>query len=278
MLALALRSSVAVAGSLRVLAALALVALLVPAGAAAAQDAALRGTVRDRAGNTPVAGAQVTLPGLSRGALSDSLGRFAVEGIPGGTHDVQVQRLGYAPLQMRVTVSAGATAEHTLLLVAAPTAVAPVTVTAAAVPARMRPFEARRQRGTGFFLTREQLERQGDRKLSEIMRRAVPGLRMVNSGDGSGVFIATERGTGTTPGALSGKPPRPCYAQVFMDGMRIYGQSWGRDATSPPPDLNSFAAHGIEAIEFYRPGGGTPPEFRTDTSQCGTLVIWTRDR
>ena len=261
-----------------VLASLALVALLVPVGAAAAQDAALRGTVRDHASNATVAGAQVTLPALGRGALSDTLGRFALDGIPGGTHDVQVQRLGYAPLQMRVTVCAGATAEHTILLAAAATPVAPVTVTTAAVPARMRPFEARRQRGTGFFLTREQLERQGDRKLSEIMRRAVPGLRMVNSGDGSGTFIATERGTGTTPGALSGKPPRPCYAQVFMDGMRIYGQRWGADATSPPPDLNSFATHGIEAIEFYRPGGGTPPEFRTDTSHCGTLVIWTRDR
>lgn len=271
------RPSSALAGTLRA-AVLALVALLAAGGAAAAQDAALRGTVRDRAGNVPVAGAQVSLPALGRGALTDSLGRFAVDGIPAGTHDLQVQRLGYAPLQMKVTVSAGASAEHTLLLAAAPTSMAPVTVTAMAVPARMRAFEARRQRGTGFFLTREQLERQGDRKLAEIMRRAVPGLRMVSSGDGSGTFLATERGTGTTPGALSGKPPRPCYAQVFMDGMRIYGQSWGADATSPPPDLNSFASHGIEAIEFYRPGGGTPPEFRTDTSQCGTLVIWTRDR
>lgn len=266
------------AGIPRALAALACIALLGTAGAAAAQDAALRGTVRDRAGSVPVVGAQVLLPGLGRGALTDSVGRFAVEGIPAGTHDVQVQRLGYTPLQVRIAVSPGAAAEHTLLLAAAATPVAPVMVTAAAVPARMRAFEARRQRATGFFLTREQLDRQGDRKLAEIMRRAVPGLRMVSSGDGSGTFIATERGTGTTPGALSGKPPRPCYAQVFMDGMRIYGQSWGADATSPPPDLNSFAAQGIEAIEFYRPGGSTPPEFRTDTSQCGTLVIWTRDR
>lgn len=263
---------------LRSLAALACLALL-GAGVAAAQDtAALRGTVRDRASSAPVAGAQVSLPALGRTALTDSVGRFAVEGLPGGTHDLQVQRLGYSPLQMRVILSPGAAPEHTLLLAAAPTAVAPVMVTATAVPARMRAFEARRQRGTGFFLTREQLERQGDRKLSEIMRRAVPGLRIVSSGDGSGSFIATERGTGMTPGALSGKPPRPCYAQVFLDGMRIYGQSWGADATSPPPDLNAFASHGIEAIEFYRPGGGTPPEFRTDTSQCGTLVIWTRDR
>ena len=269
------RRSTTLAGTLR---ALVFIAILGTAGTAAAQEAALRGTVRERVGNAPVAGAQVMLTGLSRGALTDSLGRFAVEGIPAGTHDLQVQRLGYAPLQMKVTVSAGASAEHTLLLATAATPVAPVMVTAAAVPVRMRAFEARRQRGTGFFLTREQLERQGDRKLSEIMRRAVPGIRMVSSGDGSGTFIATERGTGTTPGALSGKPPRPCYAQVFMDGMRIYGQSWGADATSPPPDLNSFVAQGIEAIEFYRPGGGTPPEFRTDTSQCGTLVIWTRDR
>ena len=80
------------------------------------------------------------------------------------------------------------------------------------------------------------------------------------------LFHRAERGTGTTPGALSGRPPRPCYAQVFMDGMRIYGQSLGADATSPPPDLNAFAAHGIEAIEFYRPGASTPPEFCTDAS------------
>lgn len=252
-------------------------ALLAPAPAASAQ-ATLRGTVRDQADDAPVSGAQVSLPALRRGAVTDSLGRFAVEGIPGGTHDVEVQRLGYAPLRLRVAVSAGAANAHTLLLEAAPTDVAPVTVTGTSVSPRMRAFDARRQRGTGLFLDRKQLERHGDRRMSEVLRRSAPGLRMVGSSDGTAVHLATDRNTGASAGALSGRPPRPCFAQVFVDGMRIYGQSWGADDASPPPDIDSFAPHGTEAIEFYRTPATTPAEFRTDTSQCGTLVVWTRDR
>jgi len=64
----------------------------------------LSGTVIDSAGGQPIQGAVVYLPELKLGATTDSKGSFIMNSIPNGTYEMEVQILGYATLNQKVTI------------------------------------------------------------------------------------------------------------------------------------------------------------------------------
>jgi hypothetical protein len=53
---------------------------------------------------------------------------------------------------------------------------------------------------------------------------------------------------------------------VFLDGMMLPGS----------PNVDEFRVEELEAIEIYRGGSQTPPEFNMVSSNCGVLLLWTR--
>ncbi len=85
-------------------AALALVAL--PA-AAQAQQATISGRVTATGTNEPLGEARVMLVGSSIAATSNSDGRYTLRGVPSGTVEVRVIRVGYTELKKAVTVASG---------------------------------------------------------------------------------------------------------------------------------------------------------------------------
>jgi TonB-dependent starch-binding outer membrane protein SusC len=68
------------------------------------------GVVQDQTNQRPLAGAQVSIAELNLGALTDSNGSFELTSVPAGTHEVQVQFIGYRPATAEVTVTSGETA------------------------------------------------------------------------------------------------------------------------------------------------------------------------
>jgi TonB-dependent starch-binding outer membrane protein SusC len=74
------------------------------------QTGTVTGVVRDQANQRPLAGAQVSIPALNIGALTNSSGAFDLTSVPAGTHQVQVQFLGYRQASQEVTVASGETA------------------------------------------------------------------------------------------------------------------------------------------------------------------------
>ncbi len=68
----------------------------------------------------PVAYAEVRLPGLSRATLTSEAGRFRLEGVPPGTHQVTVTREGFAPLTAQVPFAANRVVDHRLVLTPTP--------------------------------------------------------------------------------------------------------------------------------------------------------------
>ena len=88
----------------RVFAALSVLALpLVLAAAvptlASAQTGRVAGSVADSA-SRPIAGAQVSVVGTARQAISDDAGRFLIVGVPAGSYEVRAQRLGQRAVTM----------------------------------------------------------------------------------------------------------------------------------------------------------------------------------
>lgn len=85
--------------------ALALVPCRHPAPRAEIQDSGtIVGTVTDRATRAPIPGATVVVEGTSFSTTSGVDGRFRIEGVPAGPHQVQARYIGYAPMEVAVLV------------------------------------------------------------------------------------------------------------------------------------------------------------------------------
>ena len=93
-----------------VLATMAGVCAVAPAGRAAAQDATtftLPGQIVDAFNEAPVIAAVIKVPELRRFVFSDVNGRFRFTDFPEGTWEIIVEQLGYHTLDGSVTVSEG---------------------------------------------------------------------------------------------------------------------------------------------------------------------------
>ena len=103
----------------RLITLVALLGTLVPAIARAQGTERISGTVTSDQG-LPIAGAQVVVQGTTLGAHTTDDGRYAITGVPLGTHVLRAQRIGFAPQTQTVTVAAGAspTVDFTLQTVA----------------------------------------------------------------------------------------------------------------------------------------------------------------
>ena len=205
------------------------------------------------------------------GTFADSAGRFELALRP-GQHVLRVDRLGYAPLDVGVMGMGGVELVVQLAPLAAP--LDSVRVVARPVSPRMQAFEAHRQLfgANGRFFTRDELRSYGLHvSLADLLRR-VPGAQIVHPDGAPGNYLAT--GRLLAPYAMT-RAAGACYAQVFLDGVQVFGPATRRNV--PPPNLDEFTVDALEAVEFYGIPGSTPPEFRTLTANCGTLVLWSRD-
>ncbi len=82
-----------------------------PALAQAPSGGVLEGHVVDAESGEGLAGAHVFLSGTSRGAATDAEGRFRLDAVPAGRHEVVATMVGYAPATQPLQVGAGG---HTL--------------------------------------------------------------------------------------------------------------------------------------------------------------------
>ncbi|HEX6051667.1 MAG TPA: SusC/RagA family TonB-linked outer membrane protein [Gemmatimonadaceae bacterium] len=109
---------------------LALLALSTAAATAQSQSGGrITGRVTAAEGGQPIPGVQITVTGTSRGAISDTAGRYTIVDVPAGTQTVLARRLGWSQGQATVTVTDGGAVTADFSLVAAPTQLNPLVVT-----------------------------------------------------------------------------------------------------------------------------------------------------
>ncbi len=235
----------------------------------------LGSVVADGDPSPPIFGAEVSIVALNLAARTDSLGQFSLKGIPRGTFRINVRHVGYNTIAVDGRFSGTDTIAADFALI--PVAVALDTVRvegSAKVHGKFLEFEDRRAHGVGAFLTRADLEKDLDRQLGEIVAK-LPGVRINRYGSESAVASSRWSGGagrgGDTMDRLKGAP-RGCYAQVYIDNVRVFSANVGEALFN----INSIAPSTIQGIEYYPSRVETPIQYATSRAECGTILIWTR--
>jgi hypothetical protein len=234
------------------------VSLLATSSAGAQAPRSLVGLVRDSAGHV-IPGAEVRARDNVVLAYSDDSGRFHVAQMPIGVRGVFVRRLGFAPKQATIQTNASGSIDSVLVvLIAVAHALPEVTAEGAHDSLSqhvLAEFWARRARGFGKFVTRDEIERKGASRFVDVVRSV------------SSVSIMSYQGRQEIRfrGAAHGAMFRDCPPQYWVDGIPLERGS-----------AEEFTPENVEAIELYAGPATTPPQFATRSQTCGTVVVWSR--
>ncbi len=229
-----------------------------PGGSLGAQvTGQVSGIVTDSAG-VPIHSAEVRVSGWPYPIVTDESGLFTFSHVPVGPGTLTIRRLGFEPVLMPVGLKDGNTPLRglSIKLRRLPIFLQPVTIESKRVnyTGRLAGYYQRLERKSGgYFITRDQIDRENPRSLSQLLQHvpAVSGSRI--RGGGAGVRM---RG-------------RNCAPLVWLD-------------STPMPagevDLNAISPQTIQGIEVYL-GSTTAPVRYTlnrDASSCGTIILWSR--
>jgi hypothetical protein len=261
------------------------VIVIVPALAvrSAAQSAVISGTVyRDSAGHQ-LAAAEILLPALNRRVSANWAGEFKFAQLPAGRHAIVIRHLGFTPLMDTIEVANGATIDREFILTEQPTSLDTVSVKAPPrkyISPALNEFEERRKAGFGHFIDEEEMRKNNERRLIDVIQGHVPGVSTFNlKGSGSivGEYLASGRKCGTGPTLLSCKGgPQPCPVTLYLDGLVVYDAA--RDDFRQMPDLSRYNTRDYAAVEYYAGGASMPVRYNATSSGCGVLLLWTRER
>jgi hypothetical protein len=221
------------------------------------QRGAIRGMVSDAAGR-PIPGVRVAVKNTDIRAVTALDGRYLLAGVWPGETEVRAQRVGFQLQTTTVVVEQADTARADFVM-ADVAVLDAVSTDATATSTRMQPFEQRRARGGGAFITRADIEKRRPNKLSDMLR-SVAGLS-IKSGSNVGQ-MATVEIERSAASISSGA----CEVQLYVDGHPY-----------PRGSIDDFPPQTVEGMEIYRGGAELPPEFRAQNAGCGAIGIWTRD-
>ncbi len=107
------------------------------ASIATAQTGSVTGTVTRTDDGSPLVGVTITVKGVGGGAVTGTQGRYTLQRVPAGNQTLLFRWLGYRPVEVSVSVTAGGTATADAKMEPAPVALADLIVESASkVPER----------------------------------------------------------------------------------------------------------------------------------------------
>lgn len=226
--------------------------------------------VWDSASHRPVAGARVSLTSRNTPvAITDATGSATLI-IDGTTRDtVVVVATGFARFERDLGQWTEDYLSIEVPLRPAAQQLAGVAVTATSTPVRpagrLADFERRREIGKGRYILREEIDRRGNTRVSDLFR-GMTGLRVVDSA--SSRLIISSRSAQAS--LVSRSANADCVVPIAVDGVLKEG-SFQLDLLTPGE---------IHGIEVYTGIGSIPPEFSSmqRNAWCGLIIVWTRDR
>jgi hypothetical protein len=205
----------------------------------------------------------VVVTGSARArAISNRDGRFLLADLPPGRVELRLERLGYEPRSVTVTVRRGRTLELYATMAVEPIDLEPVQVTVASRRLERSGFYARMRSVSGDRFTYREIEEMSPIDVADIVRR-VGGVSVIATQIGFGSEAVSNRRRGADDGA--GR----CRLRPYHDGAPLVDYN-----------LEVVAPDEIEAMEIYQ-GAEVPVQFLDDRPRsgpsCGVILIWTRD-
>ena len=264
--------------------------LLVLTATDANGQAELQGRVLTHGSRRPVANAEVAVPRLEVRAVTDSLGRYHLSGLPPGEHIVVTRATGFRPDSSVTALDGDETLVNDVILEVSVNALEEVRVVGASEPTmrgHLAGFEDRKAAGIGHFFDRQALESDQNGRLSDILGGKVPGMA-VRTGNGGRAWATTGRANTNAQCGLcrvsksdildkydvASGAPLACYMDVYLDGAVVYSSGSGKQ--TPLFNLNRLDPRNIEAIEVYTSTAQIPAQFIRTGGGCGVMVIWSR--
>jgi hypothetical protein len=212
----------------------------------------------------PLSDALVTLVSAGLHARTDSAGvaRFPIA-VAAGRDSVSVRRLGYTRRIRAVVVPERDTLRVSVSLESRALRMSGIEVKELATLSWFEEFDRRRARGTGRFITRDEIDREHGSELGSIIMRRFPGLKVSGKNPMQQTLFST-RG----PKNLKGDR---CTVAVYIDGTR-----------DPLGNIAEIPVSLIGAVEYYTPTI-VPVQYKeaasisgTGSPACGVLLLWTR--
>lgn len=258
-----------------------------------AQVAQLSGAINGGPGSGPISNVEIVIREAGIRAYSDSAGHYRIVGLPRGAYWVLARKVGFDADSMKVVITAETNISLSFVLRPQVTVLDTIKsrVSAPYISSQLRGFEERRRSGQGYFVAEQDLRKFDHTSLPAVLSR-VPGLRVTGYRGASYVQSSRNAGGGgfaiLGPSKSSSRPgcdgsradpcdlnsPRGCWVAVYLDGIPIF--------TGPPgnaPDFARMQVNEYAAVEYYSGGARIPVQFGSGkSSDCGVLLLWTRER
>jgi len=239
------------------------VALVATAVTAQAQSGRVTVRVTDAANQQPVGQAQVQIVGTTLGGLTGAEGRFVIRGVPAGTHQVRVLRVGYGEQKKPVTVTADQEATVDFAISAVAISLTPVVTTATGEQRRVELGNAISQIDAAKVASEAPI-----RSVEDLINSRTAGVS-VQSGTQTGTG-ARVRIRGQSSLSLSNEPI------YVIDGVRMTsnlnsGMGTGGNNASRVGDLNPDEIENVEIVK----GPSAATLYGTDAAN-GVIVITTK--
>jgi hypothetical protein len=252
-----------------------------------AASAVFTGVVTLDTTREPIGGVEVALPDLSRTTLTNERGTFMLREIPPGDQHVVVRRLGYGPVDTRLTFQAGRVVQRRFALTRA-VVLDSVQVTGRASDHMLDDYEANRRLRLGHFLSREDLAKLEGVSTGAAIR-SLTGTEVHSRSTyawvrGSHSFSMAPQVPELDPvDALKGAFRTNCYSIVYLDDRLVFrnrvlhtvANGVIHNVMEPLFDVNSIPVSEIESLEFYSSAAEMPARYRNTDSECGVLIIHT---
>src|SRR3989442_1529386 len=225
----------------------AVLALTASTSRLAAQGGFIRGRVTDSTG-AALGRVSVTIEALGARATTDDQGNYELRSVPAGAHTVRARLLGYVPLVVRVSVTAGQPTRQDFALRTQPIALSPIDVV---VGSRARHTASEELAVPVDVFGAEQLIQQGTTETGQILQALSPSINFPRQS-------VTDAGDIVRPFTLRGLSPDQTL--VLVNGWRqhqtalVNNFTYGMVAGSSGVDLNTIPQSAIDRIEVLRDG------------------------
>ena len=239
------------------------VAFVATSFTAQAQGGRVAVRVTDGANQQPVGQAQVQVVGTTLGGLTGADGRFTIRGVPAGTHQIRVLRVGYGEQKKPVTVTNDQEATVDFTIGAVAISLTPIVTTATGDQRRVELGNAISQIDAGKVAAEAPI-----RSVEDLINSRTAGVT-VQSGTQTGTG-ARVRIRGQSSLSLSNEPI------YVIDGVRMTsnlgsGIGTGGNNASRVGDLNPDEIENVEIVK----GPSAATLYGTDAAN-GVIVITTK--